>query len=565
VEERDVMEADVLFVGGGVASLSGAIHLANLIKKHNTEVDRSGKGSKLENITIFVLEKGAYMGAHSISGAVMDPSALAELLPDYMEKGAPLAAEVKKDDVYLFTKSGKLKAPFTPPMLNNHGNYVVSLSTMTQWLAQQAEKAGVDIFPGFSGTEIIFENDGVIGIRTGDKGINKDGHRKSTFAPGMDIMAKVTVFGDGSRGNLSKTLIERMHLDVGKNPPGFVVGIKEIWEVPECAVSPGYVIHTVGYPHKNDTYGGGFIYGMKDNHVSIGLMTGLDYEDPCLDPHRQFQMFKLHPFVAGLLRGGKMVQYGAKTAPVGGYFSIPKLFVRGGLIVGDAANLFITQKIKGIHVAMKSGMLAAEAIVEALIKNDYSESVLETYQKLLFGDRTGMELYRSRNFHQAFQKGLWGGLAKGGLQYLMGGRIARDRLSSQADFLHMKKLADQYGTNSTCEKPSDVKYDGKLTFDKNTDVYYSGTIHEEEQPAHLKVGDTHICYDRCVKEYGNPCVRFCPANVYELEKDERTGQSSLIINFSNCLHCKTCDIKDPYGNITWVPPEGEGGPRYTMM
>jgi electron-transferring-flavoprotein dehydrogenase len=496
----------------------------------------------------------------------MDPTALKELVPDYQAKGAPLEGEVTSDEICLLTQTGRIKFPFTPPMLKNHGNYVVSISRLTQWLAELAEDNGVEVFSGFSGTEVLYAADGVIGIRTGDKGIDRDGDKKSTFSAGIDVRANITVFGDGPRGNLSQALIKKFHLDNGKNPQGYVVGAKEVWKIPDDRIAPGTVIHTMGYPHKYDIYGGGFIYGMKDNHISIGLLTGLDYKDPYLDPHREFQKFKLHPYVANLLRDGKIVQYGAKTAPVGGYFSIPKLYCKGGLIIGDAANLFVSQKIKGIHVAMKSGMLAAEAAMDALIRDDYSESSLSKYQKSIFQDKIGKELYRSRNFHQAFQKGQWSGMIKAAFQYLLGGRIIRNRLPSEPDFVHMRMLAGPNRVGSpTVEQSGDIIYDGERTFNKDADVYYSGTIHEERQPPHLKITDIDLCYDRCPNEYGNPCIRFCPANVYEMEFDEKTGKPSLKINFTNCLHCKTCDIKDPYGNITWIPPEGGGGPKYTIV
>lgn len=566
MKNRDVMEVDVLFAGGGVAGLSGAVHLVNLVRKHNEAVERDGRGRRLDDITVAVLEKGAYPGAHNISGAVMDPVTLQELVPDFREKDAPLEAEVGSEEMCLLTGTGRVKAPITPPMLNNHGHYVVSLSKLTAWLSQLVEENGVDIFSGFAGTEVLYEGDRVVGVRTGDKGIDRDGGEKPSFSPGVDVLAKVTVFGDGSRGNLSQALVRKYGLDEGQNPQGYVVGVKEVWEVPGGGIAPGHVIHTVGYPHKTDVYGGGFIYGMAGNRVSIGLMTGLDYGDPGLDPHREFQKFKLHPYVAGLLQGGKIVQYGAKTAPVSGWFSVPKLYCDGALIAGDAANLFISQKIKGIHVAMKSGMLAAAAILEALLQDDYSGAALERYQRSLLADGVGRELYRSRNFHQAFAHGLTGGMVKAGFQYLLGGRILKGRLGSEPDFLQMKKLADRYGTGSpTSEQMGDIRYDGERTFDKVTDVYYSGTTHEEQQPVHLKIGDRRICSERCTKEYGNPCVRFCPAGVYEMEKDQETGQAHLKLNFSNCVHCKTCDIKDPYGNITWVPPEGGGGPKYNVV
>ncbi|TET94173.1 MAG: electron transfer flavoprotein-ubiquinone oxidoreductase [Desulfobacteraceae bacterium] len=560
------MEVDVLFVGGGIASLSGAFHLSNLIKEHNNKVEQEGKGERLDEIMIALLEKGTDIGSHSISGAIMDPVALKELIPDFLEKGAPLEGEIKKEEVSLLTKKGRIKSPITPPPLNNHGNYIVSLSKVTNWLGNLVEENGVDIFPGFAGTEILYEGNRVIGVRTGDKGIDPDGNKKANFEPGIDLHAKVTVFGEGTRGSLTKGLIKKLNLDKGKSPQTYVVGVKEVWEIPEERFEPGQVFHSMGYPLKTNTYGGGFIYGMKNNMVSIGLLTGLDCEDPFLDPHLEFQKFKLHPFVAEILKDGKLVQYGAKTAPVGGYFSIPKIAFDGGVIIGDSASLFISQKIKGIHIAMKSGMLAAETILEALLKNDFSSAQLERYQTSLYKSYIGKELYKIRNFHQAFQRGLWIGLIKTGFQYILGGRILKGRLPTEPDFVHQKKIIDFYGTTSpTDEQKGIIKFDGKKTFDKESDVYYSGTIHEEQQPAHLTIPDLNICYTKCREEYQNPCLSFCPANVYEMEIDEETGKPRMKLNFSNCVHCKTCDIKDPYENITWVTPEGGGGPKYTVM
>lgn len=565
-EEREVMDVDVLFVGGGIASLSGALHLSNLIKEHNKKVEESGEGKKLDEIMIALLEKGLSVGSHNISGAIMDPIALKELVPDFLEKGAPVEAAVTGEEVCLLTKKGRIKSPITPPPLNNHGNYIVSLSKITEWLGQLVEESGVDIFPGFAGTEILYENNKITGIRTGDKGIDPEGNKKANFEPGIDLHAKVTVFGEGTRGSLTKTLIQKFGLDEGKNPQTYVAGVKEVWEIPDGNFKEGKIVHTMGYPLKSNTYGGGFIYSMKNNMVSVGLLTGLDGEDPFLDPHLEFQKFKLHPFVSEILKDGKLVQYGAKTAPVGGYFSIPKLVVDGGLIIGDSASLFISQKIKGIHVAMKSGMLAAETIFNSLVKDDFSLSELEQYEKSLYDSYIGKELYKVRNFHQAFQKGLWMGLIKAGFQYVLGGRILKGRLSADADFAHKKKVIDYYGTDSpTDEQKGTIKFDGKATYDKESDVYYSGTIHEEQQPAHLKILDLDICYTKCREEYQNPCLSFCPANVYEMEIDEKTGNPSMKLNFSNCVHCKTCDIKDPYENILWTAPEGGGGPKYSLV
>jgi len=557
---------DVLFLGGGIACLSGALHLSNLVREHNKKVEQEGKGKRLDDLMIALLEKGTDIGSHSISGAIMDPVALKELIPDFLEKGAPVDSEVTKEEVCLLTKEGRIKSPIIPPPLNNSGNHIVSLSKLTSWLGKLVEENGVDIFCGFAGTEVLYEGTRIIGVRTGDKGIGPDGNKKANFGPGIDLHAKVTVFGEGSRGNLTKGLIKKLKLDEDKNPQTYVIGVKEVWEVPEGRLRPGQVVHTMGYPLKSNTYGGGFIYGMKNNMVSVGLLIGLDWEDPFLDPHLEFQKFKLHPFVADILRDGKLIQYGARTTPVGGYFSVPRIVLDGGVMVGDSASLFISQKIKGIHIAMKSGMLAAETILEALLKDDLSAAQLENYQTCLYSSYIGKELYKVRNFHQAFQKGLWTGLIKAGFQHILGGRILKGRLYAKPDFVHQKNVIDVYGSDSPSdEQKGIIKFDGKRTFDKESDVYYSGTIHEEQQPAHLKIVDLNICYTKCSEDYQNPCTRFCPTNVYEMEIDEVTAKPSMKLNFSNCVHCKSCDIKDPYENIIWVPPEGGGGPKYTIM
>jgi len=562
-EDRDVLEVDVLYVGGGIASLSSALHLSNLIKTHNAQPG----AKKLDEVMIAVIDKGFSPGAHGISGAVMDPGPLKELVPDFLEKGAPLEGEVKKESIFFLTKNKKFKSPITPPPLNNHGNYVVSMSRLNQWMADLVEKNGVDLFWEFAGVEVLYDEREVIGVRTGDKGIDAKGEKKPNYEAGTDIHARVTVFGEGSRGNLTKDLIAHLRLDRGKNPPAFEVGVKEVWELPEARLQPGEVVHTLGYPLKGDTFGGGFLYGMKDNMVAVGQLISLDYSDPYMDPHREFQRFKLHPLVSGFLTGGKLVQYGAKTVPVGGLYSIPQLAFPGGLIIGDAANLFNSQKIKGIDLAIRSGMLAAQTIFAGLVADDLSEARLAPYEKAVIESGEVKELRKVRNFHQAMAKGLYRGLAKAVPQFLLGGRdISGDRLPSKPDWQHMKKVTEMYGTVSPSKTAiGDIDFDGKLTFDKETDVYFSGATHEEAQPAHLKVPDLSICYGKCTEYYHNPCSRFCPASVYEMTVDESTGERTLQINFSNCVHCKTCDIKDPFENIQWVPPEGGGGPKYTVM
>jgi electron-transferring-flavoprotein dehydrogenase len=567
---HEIMDVDVLFVGGGIASLSSALHLANLIRNYN-ETKKDDGAKNLDEVMIAVLEKGPFPGAHGISGAAIDPTPLKELVPDYLEKGAPIEGNVEKETVYFLTEKGQFKLPMNiAPKglnpLNNHGNCIVSVSRLNAWLTKLAEENGVNIFPEFPGVEVLYEGSRIIGVRTGDKGISHDGSKKSNFEPGIDLHAKVTVFGEGSRGSLAKTVFSRLGYGSERNPAGFEIGVKEVWELPEKRVEPGEIIHTMGYPLKSDTFGGGFIYGMKDNRVSIGQLVSLDYRDPFLDPHREFQRMKMHPLIVALLKDGKMVQYGAKTVPVSGYYSVPRLVYHGGMIIGDSANLFNAMMIKGVNLAMRSGMTAAETIFECLVNDDFSLDRLEKYSDKLVKTKEYNDLYRTRNFHQAMEKGLYLGMMTAGIQHIMGGSIFGIRLESTPDHTHLKKVKELYGREDiTDQEKGDIKYDGKITFDKETDVYYSGATHEEDQPPHLHIKDYEICYTRCAAEYQNPCVRFCPAQVYEMEIDEATGKKHLKLNFSNCVHCKTCDIKDPYENITWVAPEGGGGPKYSMM
>jgi electron-transferring-flavoprotein dehydrogenase len=555
--ERESLDIDVLFVGAGPASLAGALRLRQLLNSDE----------QLKETSIGIIEKGREVGSHIISGAVMDIRPLAELLPDYRERKAPLESEVTEEDVSYLTEKHKLKSPIIPPPLNNHGKYVVSLNKLIRWLGGVVEEAGVDIFPAFAGDQVLYDGNRVIGVRTGDKGIDKEGHAKPNFEPGVDILAKVTVFGEGSRGSLVKKLVERLHLDAGRNPQIYAAGVKEIWELPKGRVKPGFVMHTLGYPLPDDTFGGGFVYGMQHDLLDVGLVVGLDYRNPFSDPHSLFQQFKEHPAIAAMLEGGKMLHYGAKTIPEGGYFSQPRYYGDGFLIAGDAASFLNSQKLKGIHMAMKSGMLAAEAIYEALKADRYDEAQLRRYRELVQESYIEKELLEVRNFHQAFEHGRMFGLVESGLQYLTRGRGLRGDLHAEAGHLKMKKLKDIFGWSPTdvtdIPEPRPVKYDNKLTFDKVTDVYRSGTEHDEDQPAHLKILDPAICIERCTKEYGNPCQFFCPAAVYEVEVVD--GGRLPKLNFSNCVHCKTCDIMDPYQIIDWVTPEGGGGPNYINL
>ena len=564
--ERESLDVDVLFVGAGPASLAGALRLRQIINEHNERAEKSG-AKKLDEISITVIEKGREVGSHMISGAVMDIGPLAELLPNFKERGAPLESIVTEEDVSYLTATGKIKAPIIPPPLNNHGKYVVSLNKLIRWLGPVVEEAGVDIFPEFPGDQVLLEGQRVIGVRTGDKGIGRDGQPKGNFEPGVDIHAKVTVFGEGSRGSLVKKLVEKLKLDEGRNPQVYAAGVKEIWELPKGRVKPGWVMHTLGYPLPSDTFGGGFIYGMQNDLLDIGLVVGLDYRHPFTDPHRLFQQYKQHPAIAEMLKDGKMLYYGAKTIPEGGYFSRPKFYGDGFLIIGDSASFLNSQRLKGIHMAMKSGMLAAEAIYEALVADHYGEARMKRFEQLVKESFIEKELYEVRNFHQAFEHGRMRGLIESGFQYLTGGRGLRGDLKAKPGHKHMRTLQETFGRTPTSaadvpELPP-IKYDNKLTFDKVTDVYRSGTEHDEDQPPHLHVLDFNICINRCTKEYGNPCQYFCPAAVYEIEQTDGGRQPK--INFSNCVHCKTCDIMDPYQIIDWVTPEGGGGPNYINL
>lgn len=560
---------DVVLVGAGPANLACAYHLAKLIKQHNAAVASGEKtGTPLGEIEIAVIEKGATVGSHILSGAVMDPKALAELIPDYEERGAPIESKVNEDQFLYLTKKRALKAPFPPPPLKNHGYSIVSLNRLVGWLGEQCEAEGINIFPEFPGADILFDDaDRVIGVRTGDKGIDKEGKRKANFEPGVDLTAKVTVLGEGPRGSLVKQLMKRLGLDEGKAPQVYSLGVKELWELPDDRYPTGRVTHTLGFPSDASTYGGGWIYGMQNRIVNIGYVTGLDYRDPLLDPHAEFQKYKTHPFITKLLDGGKMIRYGAKTIAMGGYHAMPRLYADGVLLAGDCAGFLNGQRLKGIHTAIKSGMLAAETILGALIAGDFSAAKLSRYERLVKRSWIEPELYQVRNFHAAFRSGRWLGMANAGLQFFTGGRNwgVFDRFDGgEPDYEVMRKLSDcGYEDGDIAQKYGDLKFDGKITFNKVTDVYHAAVGHSEDQPAHLHVLDTNICVTRCTEEYGNPCQRFCPAAVYEMvgAGDER----KLQINFSNCVHCKTCDIMDPYQIINWVTPEGGGGPDYKGM
>jgi electron-transferring-flavoprotein dehydrogenase len=560
--DRPQMPADVVIVGGGPSGMACALRLSQLIDRHNA----GNPSSQFSKENIYVLEKAREVGQHCLSGALLDPRSMRELLPGF-EKEAPLDAEVAKESVYFLTEKGKFKFPITPHPLRDHGNYVISLNRFVKWMGSKVEEAGITVFTGFAGSELLFDTNRVTGVRTDDKGIDKQNQPKSNFEPGYDLNAKIVILAEGPRGSLTKQLIAKFDLAKDRNPQTYGQGIKELWEVPAGRIAAGEVIYTMGWPLTPKEYGGAWIYGGKDNVVSLGFVTGLDYLDPRLDPQHVLQDFKQHPFAAKLLEGGKMIRYGAKSLPYGGWWAIPLLAGNGWMIIGDSAGFLNSQRLKGIHLAIKSGMLAAETAFEALKSSDFSAAKLGDFQKRVESSWIKEELWKVRNFHQEFEHGFWTGMFHAGLQQFTGGRGLRNRYAATPGHTRMKKLADlpaDGGGEAHLLGPA--KGDGKLTFDKLTDLYHSGTKHEEDQPSHLIIHDTNICNTRCIKEFGSPCQHFCPANVYEMVDDAAQPHGKRIsLNPSNCVHCKTCDIQDPYQIITWVPPEGGGGPNYDGM
>ncbi len=533
------VEVDVLFVGAGPASLAGAYHLAGLLKKNN-----------LSNISVAVIEKSKEPGDHILSGAVMDPCGLKELIPDFIERDAPLDSPVRQDRMMFLTSGSNFTLPFVPPSLNNHGNYIVSLDRLCVWLAGEAEKSGVDIFFQTPGAELIYEGNRVAGVKTASAGLNKSGAKKSNYQPGYEIRAKITILGEGAFGSLTQSLIQKLDLMKGKNPQTFSAGVKEIWEVPAENHKEGSVIHTLGWPLSSDTFGGGWIYHMRNNLVSIGFVVGLDYKNPDLDLQEELQKYKTHPMISKMLDGGKLLAYGAKAIAEGGYFSMPRLYGDGFMLIGESGGFLNSARLKGIHLAVKSGMLAAETAFEALRKNDFSSVSLSGYENKFKSGWAFRELWKVRNFHQGFKHGLWAGMANYALQWLTGGRGLFARYPSSPDWPSLAKGV------RPLEKTRGLT---PLGIPKMSDLYLSGVYHEEDQPSHIVITEPDICSNQCMHEYGNPCRNFCPAGVFEIVDNQ------LKLSPSNCIHCKTCAIKDPYNIVLWKVPEGGGGPRYKMM
>jgi len=549
--EENTIYTDILIIGAGPAGLSTAIHLTELFKKHGLQR------------RILLIEKGNTVGAHTLSGAIIRPAVFKELLPDVNLEDIPFDSKVKKDSLlFLLNNSISIKSPVHPPYMSNKGTYTASLGLICQFLASMAEEKGVEIYTGFAVNEVLYTAEGKIcGAKTIDTGINHHGEKMENFQSGTRIEAKLTIFAEGTRGSLTKTIIDKFNLQKGKNPQIYSLGCKEIWAVTSSKIKQGEVYHTMGYPLNLHEFGGGFVYGLSNNRVAIGLVAGLDYADPTFDIYSIFQIWKTHPVIAKILKGGKLLEFGAKTLPEGGYYSLPKLYVDNALIVGDSAGFVTMPALKGIHHAIKSGILAAETALSAFNKNDFSELTLKEYEEKINGSFIYKEMYPVRNFRQAFAKGLIKGMFHFATQLISGGAGFAGKLNVHSDAETTQKVKDFKGKFFKERFKEKLEFDKELTFDKMTAIFHSGTHHDENQVCHLKINNPNTFETMNMEEYDAPCQYFCPADVYEIHTD-KDGKKKLRIHFENCIHCKTCDIKEVGDGITWNVPNGDNGPEY---
>jgi len=539
---------DVIFVGAGPASLASAIHLKNITRGH----------PKLDGISIAIIEKSQGLGDHILSGAVLDGYAIKKFIPDFEKRDIPLNSKVSSEWLYFLTKKHGIKSPFVPPPLSNKGKYMASLSDIVRWMGGIAESEGIEIYTGETADEVIMNKDTAVGVRIKEKRRMKDGSEAENYVPSMNIGAKILVLGEGSRGYLTKRLIEEKGLNDKRIPQGYAIGVKELWQIDESKSRSGTLINVMGYPLPMDTFGGGFIYHIKKGIIAIGMVVGLDYKHAALNPFEVLQKLKLHPSISPLFDGGKLISYGAKTICEGGIYAMPKTYGNGFLIIGEAAGILDSMRLKGIDPAIESGMIAAETIRNALAMNDVSEKMLSSYEPKLKQSRIGRDMYRARNFHQGFHHGIALGAVHASLQFISGGRGIIDRFDVKEDRKCTLKIDDD---KTILEGYSP---DGIKSFDRLTCVFASGTRHEEDQPSHIRILDESICNGVCKEEYGNPCLSFCPAGVFEMVND-KDGKKKISLNPSNCLHCKTCDIKDPYDIVEWTSPDACGGPNYRGM